>query len=342
MAFGPFLGAIGAGSKTLRSHRMERQDRDAENAAREQQTLDRRISLDNIRQQREKEALDLELRLRNSGYVPEGESAGDTGISGKTLDEIVGAASGIPTVGMQDVGPRYGSGPKGYKFDRQSPKALEDAIQLRQKRESLNPKPAASRKQVVDGQVVDLDNGTAQPIQGFSRAPKPPSEAQEAATQAKRLQTSRDLRNDYMKDPAVQNASSLAGVVRGLKAGLEGNTPMDDLSIIYETVKMFDPESVVREGEIKLFRTAASLPLQLRLMVDRWNSGRLLTPGMRAHISALLDRKVNEARTGMESVQSQFGATARDYGVESDSSFIAPDQLRGITAAKRSRLPNQE
>lgn len=124
MRIGPLIAALGAGSESLmQSRAMERAERD------------RQQQLRNIENQREKENLDLELRLRNSGYVPEGEATADGSVSGQTLDEIVSAASGIPTVGMQGTGTRYSGGPKGYKYDRMSEPALEKVLE-RRKREA--------------------------------------------------------------------------------------------------------------------------------------------------------------------------------------------------------------
>jgi hypothetical protein len=189
------------------------------------------------------------------------------------------------------------------------------------------------------GVVVDEIEGKAIPVQGLPA--RAPTEAQSAANEGRRLDRTRDLRADYQKDPTVKNAYDVSRVATGIKAALAGDAPMDDLAIIYETVKLFDPASVVREGEIKLLQSANSLPLQLRLIVERWNSGKLLTPGMRAHIAALVDRKVQGGRDAVAPVQSEFGRMARQYDVQSDSSFIAPDPFRGMKSDKRSRLPNQ-
>lgn len=193
------------------------------------------------------------------------------------------------------------------------------------------------------GVVVDELTSTATPVQGLP--PKPArdlSPAQQGVKEQREFQRSQSLGHDYKQNPTVKGAYSVAQVVSGLKAGLSGDTPMDDLSVIYETVKLFDPNSVVREGEIKLFQSAASLPLQLRLMVDRWNSGKLLTPGMRAHIAMLLDRKMGESQRAIAPVQSEFGQQARRYGVEADSAFIAPDPFKGIQRDRRSELPHQD
>jgi hypothetical protein len=172
--------------------------------------------------------------------------------------------------------------------------------------------------------------------------PQGPTPVQQDIAEQRKFQRTQALQQDYKNNASVKNGYELARVAGGLKAALAGESPMDDLSIVYETVKMFDPTSVVREGEIRLMNNAQSVPLQLRLMIEKWNSGRLLTPGMRAHISALLDRKLSESEKSVQPIQAEYGQQARRYGVEADSSFIAPSPFKGIKASKRSQLPNQD
>lgn len=228
---------------------------------------------------------------------------------------------------------------------RLSQRPLEEELNRIKLDQMRNPRPAPAQRtyDANRGVVVDEMEGRAIPVQGLPPAQqRPVSEAQIAANEQRRFQRTQALQQDYRNNASVKNGYELARVAGGLRAALAGESPMDDLSIVYETVKMFDPTSVVREGEIRLMNNAQSVPLQLRLMVEKWNTGRLLTPGMRAHIAALLDRKVSESQKAVQPIQAEYGAQARRYGVEADSSFIAPSPFVGVKSSKRSRLPNQE
>jgi hypothetical protein len=161
------------------------------------------------------------------------------------------------------------------------------------------------------------------------QAPAPASQGDSASEQRKFLRT-QGLQGDYKANETVKKAYGTAGAVSGLKAALAGDSPMDDLAVIYETVKLFDPGSVVKEGEIKLTQSANSLPGQVQVLVEGWKSGRKLTPQMRQAIQELVDRKVTESRNAVAPVQSEAGAMARRYGVEADSAYIAPDPFRGV------------
>lgn len=341
--FGAVLRGLGAFSRSVgESNELERRRRMEEEQRARQVRLD-----DMVRQRQEEEdarrGIEFEARLRGQGYVPESEAQNDPRLSGRSLDQIVSAATGNMTSGLQDSPSRYEGGPKGYKYDRMSPAArVQRANVARVEREATASPPRSTDWEVNLERGVRTNRATGEvvPLQGLPPAPpKEQTPAQRDIAEQRQFSQSRQLGQDYKANPTVKNAYDLARVAGGIKAGLAGETPMDDLSLIYETVKLFDPNSVVREGEIKLFAQAQSLPLQLQLMVERWNSGRMLTPGMRAHIAGLVDRKLSESERAVRPVQSEFGAQARRYGVERDSSFIAPDPFKGI---QRRQMPNPD
>lgn len=178
-----------------------------------------------------------------------------------------------------------------------------------------------------DGHRVVVRKATPAEIAKASHVPANPADANEEQRKFLRTQA---LQGDYKGNETVKKAYGISNAVSGLKAALAGETPMDDLSIIYETVKLFDPGSAVKEGEIKLAQSANSLPGQVQLLVDGWRSGRKLTPAMRQQIAGLLERKVSESRNAVAPVQSEAGAMARRYGVAPDSAYIAPDPFRGV------------
>lgn len=90
--------------------------------------------------QRMLDDLVMDRQMRGSGYVPDAEAGPDGSLSGRSLDEIVGAATGIPTVGMKDTGTRYGQSVGGYKYDRMSlPVRKQQAEIARAERDANEP-----------------------------------------------------------------------------------------------------------------------------------------------------------------------------------------------------------
>ena len=219
------------------------------------------------------------------------------------------------------------------------------------------PKETVPRRQVVDGQIVDLDAAAATPIQGFQgkREPeykevperggiavyedgkfktwkvRPTDERGSDANLTRTLQRESKLRDDYQTDPTVKNAYGLANAAAQIRAAAGSvDNPQGDLDIIYSVVKIRDPNSVVREGEIDLQRAARSLGTQVATAWQKAKSGRMLTPQERAQIVALVDVKVNAARGQIAPIQKTFGEQARRFGA--DSSYVAPSPFGGAAS----------
>lgn len=200
-----------------------------------------------------------------------------------------------------------------------------------------NPPPPRQKRTQYDaerGVMIDLDTGEAVPVKGLPA--KPVTQAQSDATTQRSFQRTDKMRDDYAANPAVKKGYELSSVAGGIRAALSQKTPVSDLSAIYELVKMFDPASVVREGEIRLAAKANSLPSRIGLLVSNWNKGRLVTDQMRADMEALLGEKIGNMQGAIRPVQANYGAQARRAGVSRDSAYIAPSPFDGMTPSRPS------
>jgi hypothetical protein len=181
-------------------------------------------------------------------------------------------------------------------------------------------------------------DGTTVPIGQAYQKPTAAPRATQGPAPDRMARTGDALRKQFLGEAPVSTASALADAVAGIKAAAEGRSPMDDLSLVYQVVKLYDPGSVVREGEIKLQQSAASLPTQLQLLLQGWSTGKKLTPQMRRDIVGLADAKVQAQSRLVRPVQADYGARARAAGA--DSAFVAPDPFRGLAAPPPSPSPS--
>lgn len=132
--------------------------------------------------------------------------------------------------------------------------------------------------------------------------------------------------DEQLVKDANQTASALAPVATSLKL----NTPLGDVMSLYAIVKLFDPGSVVKEGEIKLAASANSLPDRVRLLLENAAYGRKLTPAYRPQIEALAKEITEQRRTQVRPIQARYGAQVRGIGGSpSDSAYVAPDPFEG-------------
>src|SRR3990167_5018889 len=121
--FGNVLMGLGAGAKSLRRSNMEDEAMQAQREA-------QRMAMEDRAERKRQQELTLEMAIRGQGYIPDAEATGGPQVTGKTLDDVVGAATGTRAGGMQDVS-RYGGGPKGYKYDTLGRQAKDAQVERR-------------------------------------------------------------------------------------------------------------------------------------------------------------------------------------------------------------------
>jgi len=101
--------------------------------------------------------------------------------------------------------------------------------------------------------------------------PEGAPDAGELRTEIRQLQS---YKNYYESLPIYQSMVAAAGT----------NDRAADLNLVYGLAKIFDPTSVVREGEQILVRNTAGIPEQLIGWIDSLNGGGALEPATRAAI----------------------------------------------------------
>jgi hypothetical protein len=136
------------------------------------------------------------------------------------------------------------------------------------------------------------------------------------------------LRDDYANNPTIRRAADYASAYQGIVAASQSDDPQTSLAMMYEAVKMRDPNAV-REGELALQRSARSVPQWMYGYWEKASKGNVLTPVEKRQILEWAKTKITEQDRIVRPIQSEFGAAARRFGVQADSSFIAPSPFRG-------------
>lgn len=197
--------------------------------------------------------------------------------------------------------------------------------------ERLKPQTPRTQFDPDSGRIIDLNTGTSQPVQGVAPRPRQNPGAETASQRA--FQRESGLASDYQKNPVIQDAYAIANAASQIQALAQGvQNPQGDLDIIYQVVKLRDPGSVVREGEIDLQRAARSLGTQVATLYQKAKSGRMLTPQEREQIVGLVGVKLDAVRQRVAPIQADFGARSRKWGA--DSAFVAPDPLAGARSTR--------
>lgn len=178
-----------------------------------------------------------------------------------------------------------------------------------------------------NGGVAIYENGKFKTWKLRPPQERDPSPMLAVTKEQQRFQREQGLADDFRQEQDIKDAKGIAGAVTTIRGALNNPTPQGDLAAIYALVKLYDPGSVVREGEISLTQSAASLPEQARRLFEGWQSGKKLTPQMRADLASVADSIVAQRQLQINPTLARYGEKARRWGA--DSTAVAPNPLEG-------------
>lgn len=316
--FSPFANALVAGTSSLQG---DRQRKKAEHVAAEERAAKRSLE----------EAIGLRAQakhdadMRGAGYIPEAEAAGPDGnykVEGQQLEAMLGAASstGAMPLGMKlddIVTPkRYGQSVGGYKYDNQS-----DAARLR--------RAQVERAEGTPTKSVTPQRGTPEYLKMLADE----ENARNAANppQAKPVDVpnlSLQMNERFRQHPSVKAADEMQGQVAMLNE-LRDGTPMGagDIAIIIGFNKVLDPGAIVREGDVALAQSAASLKGRLESFVANAKEGEKMDPQLRADMLAVSNRLARIRMAKARSVAQEFRAMAQKHGGDPDLTTMGYQHL---------------
>jgi hypothetical protein len=114
------------------------------------------------------------------------------------------------------------------------------------------------------------------------------------------------LRKEFEGLPEVkaykQAFPSYAGIVDAAKR----SNPMSDINMVYGLAKLYDPNSVVREGEYATVANAPNIPERIKGMAQYVSGGGKLTDTVKEQILA-------EAQSRIQSYQNEVGKAKKSY-----------------------------
>lgn len=140
----------------------------------------------------------------------------------------------------------------------------------------------------------------------------------EAKNEEKNKERELRLVEKFRADDVAKQKDMIDSAYRNIKA-ISSNKDKggtSDTALIYSYIKMLDPGSVVREGEIALQRQAADWTGRLGITADRFISGRFLTDRQRKDILAETERLYKEKSVQYTDKLNQFKKQMKGYGLD--------------------------
>lgn len=192
---------------------------------------------------------------------------------------------------MSSGRPRFVSGPQQSiqtkPADRKLPGELE-GLGLNNRGQALsNAEKGATLPLVVPKAKADLTNTQVNIEQG------------KAGIVNQRAQRLQSIRQEFNALPEVKTYSEALQALTGAMKAPKG--PQGDLAVIYAFAKAMDPGSVVREGEMEMANSTASVIAQLKQQYKGFASGHGLPPEVRTGLVEAARQKIG----GMKSLYAQ-------------------------------------
>lgn len=146
------------------------------------------------------------------------------------------------------------------------------------------------------------------------------------------------LSDRFQKDPYFKKAEAAQGALDIVLSGLAQENSAGDISAINQFQSgMVDPGATVREGDIELMRSAASLFARAKNYIPRLMQGGVIPPELRAEIKEMSEKiYAMRAKNANEITVKRFKGIAPKFGVNFDDigrDFPSIEQMRNPASA---------
>lgn len=168
--------------------------------------------------------------------------------------------------------------------------------------------------QNTGGQTVGLNPFTGQQVAAFQNTATPGElltnarlrEQNAIASQGKVANVSTELRKEFEQLPEVKNYKQALPAYTSIVDASKRNTPQSDINMVYGIAKLYDPNSVVREGEYNTVANSPNIPERIKGYAQYIAGGGKLSPQVKQQI-------VQEATSRIGSYENEYTAARRNY-----------------------------
>lgn len=131
-------------------------------------------------------------------------------------------------------------------------------------------------------------------------------DANEIAKRSNMISTSTGLRKEFDDLPEAKNYKQALPAYNAVVDAASRNTPQSDINLVYGIAKLYDPNSVVREGEYATVANSPSIPERIKGYAQYIAGGGRLSEGTKKQIQ-------DEAAGRIKSYEDQFTQARQNY-----------------------------
>lgn len=139
-----------------------------------------------------------------------------------------------------------------------------------------------------------------------------------------------DIRKEIQGLPSYKNFAQAAPIYDTMVDASSRDNKAADLNLVYGLGKIFDPGSVVREGEMIMVKDTASLPDWFIGTIQSVNGGARLQPETRAAILREARSRIDAYKGMYDNDLGQYRKIAQAYGLDETLMLPPMPQLRDL------------
>jgi hypothetical protein len=148
------------------------------------------------------------------------------------------------------------------------------------------------------------------------------------------------LRKEIQQLPSYKNWAQAEPIYRTMLDSSTRDSKASDLNLVYGLGKIFDPNSVVREGELILVKDTASLPDWLVGSINSINGGARLQPETRAAIMAEAHSRASQYYDMVTQDTEPYRGIATQYNIRQEH-VIPPIRPLPTPTAPKTKEPTK-
>ncbi len=194
----------------------------------------------------------------------------------------------------------------------------------------------------TDTLLTDVFDGTSRVVNSVPNTQSPDNRASVAASMAnasavrETANATRDaaritaragdetkLRQEFADLPEVKKYKNAIPAYQAIVKAAETNNPQADINLIYGLAKLYDPDSVVREGEYDTIANSQSIPEWLKGQAQRLAGGGKLTADTKKQIKEQAAIRINAYKGEYDGARKSYEEIATGRGLETKNIFPA-------------------
>lgn len=137
------------------------------------------------------------------------------------------------------------------------------------------------------------------------------------------FQNEQSLRKEFEGLPEIKNYKMAYPSYAAIKDAASRNTPQSDINIVYGLAKLYDPTSVVREGEYATVANSPNIPEKVKGYAQYIAGGGRLSPETKRQILAEASGRIGTYQTEAQKARSSYELMAKQRGI--NPSAVFPD-----------------